>query len=42
MDPRVLTDKLRETKLEKWRELLPMLEGMERNNFRNLVTGDEN
>jgi hypothetical protein len=33
--------KLRETRLEKCRELLPMLEGMEKNNFRNLVTVDE-
>jgi hypothetical protein len=36
-----LTEKLRESRLEKCRELLPMLEGMDGNNFRSLVTGDE-
>jgi ABC-type uncharacterized transport system permease subunit len=41
MDPPSVDRKLKETRLEKCRELLPMLEDMERNNFRNLVTGDE-
>jgi hypothetical protein len=39
--PRVLTEKLRETRHEKCRELLPTLEDMERNDFPNFVTGDE-
>jgi hypothetical protein len=41
MDPPCVDKKLRETRLEKCRELLPMLEGLERNNFRSFMTGDE-
>jgi hypothetical protein len=39
--PDELTDKLREIKIEKSRELLPMLERLQKGTFRNLVTGDE-
>jgi hypothetical protein len=38
--PRELADRLREIRIEKCRELLRMLEGLEKGNFRNLVTGD--
>jgi hypothetical protein len=41
MDPPCVDKKLKETRLEMCRELLLMLEGMEGNNFRNLVAGDE-
>jgi ABC-type uncharacterized transport system permease subunit len=41
MDPACIDRKLRETRLEKCREFLPVLEGLERKNFRNLVTGNE-
>jgi hypothetical protein len=40
--PHELTNKLREIWIKEYRELLPVLEGLEKGNFRNPVTGDEN
>ena len=39
--PHQLTSELQATRLAKCRELLPILEALQRNNFRNVVTGDE-
>jgi hypothetical protein len=39
--PHELTDKLREIWIYKCREVLPMLEGLEKGQFRNVMTGDE-
>jgi hypothetical protein len=41
MVPPYVDRKLREARLEKCRELLPILESMKKNNFHNLVTEDE-
>jgi hypothetical protein len=41
MYPPCVDRKLREIRLEKCREFLPTLEGMERKDFRDLVTGNE-
>jgi hypothetical protein len=39
--PYELTDKLREIRIQKCRDLLAMLEGLEKEDFCNLVKGEE-
>jgi hypothetical protein len=39
--PNQLTDQLRVSRIQKCQELLPLLEMMEANQFRNILTGDE-
>jgi hypothetical protein len=39
--PHQLTSELQGTRLANCRELLPMLEALQKNNFRKVVTGDE-
>jgi hypothetical protein len=40
--PNHLTGQLRDNRIQKCQELLPLLEWMEANKFRNILTGDEN
>jgi hypothetical protein len=39
--PNQLTEKLRASRIQNCQELLPLLERMEANKFRNILTGDE-
>jgi hypothetical protein len=39
--PNQLTEQLRASRIQKCQELLPLLERMEGNEFRNILTGDE-
>jgi hypothetical protein len=39
--PNQLTEQLRASRIQKYQELLPLLERMEANRFRNILTGDE-
>jgi DNA-binding transcriptional ArsR family regulator len=40
--PNQLTEQLRASRIQKCQQLLPLLEMMEANTFRNILTGDEN
>jgi hypothetical protein len=39
--PNQLTEQLRASRIQRCQKLLPLLEGTEANNFRNILTGDE-